>query len=159
MDGRSGLPSPPLATSHRDRTHPSPPVRALATTTGPRRKPRGFAFVEFYNPDDAEEARIKLDKTDVHGREIQVMFAQNRRKRPEEMSTMDRNRGGGGGGGGRYGGGGDRYGGGGGRDRDRYDDRRRDDRDYDRGRGRSRSRSRSPPRRRSRSRSRSRGRY
>ena len=91
MDGRSGLPSPPLASSHRDRTHPSPPVRALATTTtGTRRKPRGFAFVEFYNPDDAEEARVKLDKTDVHGREIQVMFAQNRRKRPEEMSTMDR---------------------------------------------------------------------
>ena len=93
------LPSRPC--SH---AHPPPhPVRAPALAPalalalalalappGPRRKPRGFAFVEFYSPDDAEEARVKLDKTDVHGREIQVMFAQNRRKRPEEMSNMDR---------------------------------------------------------------------
>lgn len=87
-------------------------------------KPRGFAFVEFYDKNDAEEAMRELDGKELNGRDLGVIVAQQRRKTPDQMRDLSR--------------GGSSRGGGG----------------YRGGRDRSRSRSRSPPRRRrSRSRS------
>lgn len=73
-------------------------------------RPRGFAFVEFYDRRDASDALDHLDRYEMDGREIAVVFAKDRRKTAEEM----RPRGGGGGGRDsrdRRGGGGDRRGG------------------------------------------------
>lgn len=75
---------------------------------------RGFGFVTFDAPADAERAMAEMDGTTLDGRTIRVNQAE------------DKPRGGGrgGGGGGRGGGGGGRGGrGGGGRDRDRDRDR------------------------------------
>ncbi|XP_064631515.1 serine/arginine-rich splicing factor 10-like isoform X4 [Lineus longissimus] len=107
------------------------------------RKTRGFAYIQFDDQDDAEDAKYGLDRKLMYGHELEIEFARGDRKTPNQMRSRERvprRRSpyyGGGGGGGRYG--------------DRYDDR------YDDRRGRYRSRSRSP-RRRSRSRSPYRGR-
>jgi len=96
------------------------------------RQPKGFAFVEFYNRRDADDAIDQLERYELDGRQLSIVHAKDRRKTPDEMRPRDRNRGG------RD----DRRGGGG------YDDRRYDDRGrgggYDDRRpvGRSRSRSR-----------------
>lgn len=55
-----------------------------------RREPRGFAFIQFEDSRDAEVAKDRLDRTDFLGREISVMYAQDRRKKPEEMMRRDR---------------------------------------------------------------------
>lgn len=77
-------------------------------------RPRGFAFVEFYDSRDAADALDHLDRYEMDGREIAVVFAKDRRKTADEM----RPRGGGGGRDSR-----DRRGGG--RDRERRDSRDR----------------------------------
>jgi len=77
-------------------------------------RPRGFAFVEFYDSRDAADALDHLDRYEMDGREIAVVFAKDRRKTADEM----RPRGGGGGRDSR-----DRRGGG--RDRERRDSRER----------------------------------
>jgi RNA recognition motif-containing protein len=64
-------------------------------------QPKGFAFIEYANPDMAREARDEMDRFKIKGRELEVVFAQERRKTPNEM----RGRSGGGGGGGGDGGG------------------------------------------------------
>lgn len=61
-------------------------------------RPRGFAFVEMSNDQDAQNAISDLDGTNLDGRNIKVNEAQERQPR-----------GGGGGGGGRGGGGGGRW--------------------------------------------------
>ena len=69
-------------------------------------RPRGFAFVEMSNNEEAEKAIQSINDTEIAGRAVRVNVA-----RPKE----DRPRGGGGGGGrGGFGGGG------GGRGRDRW---------------------------------------
>ena len=98
------------------------------------RRPRGFAYIQFDDPRDAEDAVYNLDRTRFFGRELEVEFARGDRKSPGQMRGKERVR--------RR----SPY--------SRYDD-------YDRHRHRSRSRSpyyrrsrsRSPRRRRSRSRS------
>ena len=72
-------------------------------------RPRGFAFVEFYDKRDAADAVDRLDRYEVDGRELAVVFAKDRRKTPEEMRPRggranSRDRRGGGGGGDRRGG-------------------------------------------------------
>lgn len=90
-------------------------------------QPKGFAFVEYSNLREAVEAREEMDRFVMKGRELEVVFAQERRKTPDEMRSRVVNlqnhpdEGGGGGGGRR-----DRGGGGGGGDRDRDRDRGRD---------------------------------
>ncbi|XP_010480064.1 PREDICTED: serine/arginine-rich SC35-like splicing factor SCL33 isoform X2 [Camelina sativa] len=102
--------------------------------------PRGFGFVQFVDPADAEDAKHHMDGYVLLGRELTVVFAEENRKKPTEMRARER---------------------GGGRFRDR---RRSPPRYYSRSRsppprrGRSRSRSGgyySPPPRRHHPRSRS----
>jgi len=95
------------------------------------RRPRGFAYVQYEDSRDAEDAQYHLDRTRFFGRELEIEFARGDRKSPGQMRGKDRND--------RRGYGSSRY--------DRDDDYRRG------GRRRDRSMSRSPRRSRSRSRS------
>jgi len=96
-------------------------------------RPKGFGFIEFKDPRDADNALNGLDGSEFMGREIQVCLSKESRKTPREMlhrerqypssyqpRDRDRDR--------------DRH-----RDRD-YDRRRDHDRDYDRDYGRGRDR-------------------
>eukprot|EP00004_Rigifila_ramosa_P013168 TRINITY_DN28_c0_g1_i1.p1 TRINITY_DN28_c0_g1~~TRINITY_DN28_c0_g1_i1.p1 ORF type:complete len:181 (+),score=15.44 TRINITY_DN28_c0_g1_i1:44-544(+) len=127
------------------------------------RRPPGYAFVDFEDPRDAEDAVRNLDGKEIKGKRCRVELARDPRDRRERGPPGGRNcyecgepghfarecpRRGGSGGRGGYGD----------RDRDRDRDRGYDRggygrRDDDRRRSRSRSRSRSPRRYRSRSRS------
>jgi len=66
-------------------------------------QPRGFGFVQFLEPRDAAEAQYCLDHQLISGREITVVFAEENRKKPQEMRTKERVRGRPGFGGGRRG--------------------------------------------------------
>ncbi|XP_024367966.1 uncharacterized protein [Physcomitrium patens] len=57
------------------------------------RQPRGFGFVQFLEPRDAAEAQYCLDHQLIQGREITVVFAEENRKKPQEMRTKERIRG------------------------------------------------------------------
>lgn len=52
-------------------------------------KPRGFAFVEFYDEEEAMEAMKDKDGAELDGREIGVIVAQERRKTPDQMRDLD----------------------------------------------------------------------
>ncbi len=88
-------------------------------------KSRGFAFIEFANPADAQKAVETFHGKDFQGRALTVNIARPKEDRPPRREGGGgggyRGGGGGGGGGGYRGGGGgrDREGGGGGRS-DRY---------------------------------------
>ena len=88
------------------------------------RRPRGFGFVKFANPEDADAAIRAMDGAEIDGARVEVVLAQESRKSPRTMRKSS-----------------DRYGGRGGR-RDRYDDRRGGYGYGDRRRSRSRSYSR-----------------
>ncbi|KJP90162.1 hypothetical protein AK88_00010 [Plasmodium fragile] len=49
------------------------------------RRPRGFGFVEYYEPQYAKEAMNILNHSKIDGNEIKIIIAQNRRKSPETM--------------------------------------------------------------------------
>lgn len=51
-------------------------------------QPRGFAFIEFNDSRDAREIKYQMDRTLFEGREIAVLFAQQKRKTPEEMRAL-----------------------------------------------------------------------
>ncbi|XP_055075684.1 serine and arginine rich splicing factor 10b [Misgurnus anguillicaudatus] len=87
------------------------------------RRPRGFAYIQFEDVRDAEDALHNLDRKWVCGRQIEIQFAQGDRKTPGQMKSKERDSP---------------------RSSSRYDD-------GDRGGRRRRSRSRSYDRRRSRS--------
>ncbi|XP_024377232.1 serine/arginine-rich SC35-like splicing factor SCL30A isoform X2 [Physcomitrium patens] len=55
--------------------------------------PRGFGFVQFLEPRDAAEAQYCLDHQLIAGREITVVFAEENRKKPQEMRIKERIRG------------------------------------------------------------------
>jgi FUS-interacting serine-arginine-rich protein 1 len=48
-------------------------------------QPKGFAFIEYATAALASEARDEMDRFVVKGRELEVVFAQERRKTPNEM--------------------------------------------------------------------------
>ena len=48
-------------------------------------QPKGFAFIEYATPAMAQEARNEMDRFVIKGRELEVVFAQERRKTPNEM--------------------------------------------------------------------------
>ncbi|XP_046576579.1 serine/arginine-rich splicing factor 12-like isoform X1 [Haliotis rubra] len=105
------------------------------------RRARGFAYIQFEDPRDADDALYHLDRTRFYGRELEIEFARGDRKTAGQMRSKERTRR-------------SPFGGHG------YDDHDRGDRGGRRRRSRSRSprrsRTRSPRRRRSYSRSRSR---
>ena len=54
------------------------------------REPRGFGFVQYYDPADAADAKYHLDGYVLLGREITVVFAEENRKKPSEMRERSR---------------------------------------------------------------------
>ncbi|KAI4370596.1 hypothetical protein MLD38_018934 [Melastoma candidum] len=56
-------------------------------------EPRGFAFVEFVDPQDAADAQYHMDGKSFAGRRISVVVAAESRKRPEEMRHRSGTRG------------------------------------------------------------------
>lgn len=48
-------------------------------------QPKGFAFIEYANIEMAREARDEMDRFRIKGCELEVVFAQERRKTPNEM--------------------------------------------------------------------------
>ncbi|KAK9846291.1 hypothetical protein WJX81_001037 [Elliptochloris bilobata] len=53
------------------------------------RRPRGFAFIEFVDERDAEDAMNGLDGRTWGGREITVVPSKKERKTPQEMKRLD----------------------------------------------------------------------
>jgi FUS-interacting serine-arginine-rich protein 1 len=47
--------------------------------------PKGFAFIEYADAGMAAEARDEMNRFVIKGRELEVVFAQERRKTPNEM--------------------------------------------------------------------------
>jgi RNA recognition motif-containing protein len=78
-------------------------------------RPRGFAFVEFENEEDAQKAIEKFNGHELGGRPLRVNPAEDRPRGGGGSRPRGGYSGGGGYGGGGFGGGGD-FGGGGGRD-------------------------------------------
>uniref|UniRef100_A0AAV1V431 RRM domain-containing protein n=1 Tax=Peronospora matthiolae TaxID=2874970 RepID=A0AAV1V431_9STRA len=54
------------------------------------KEPKGFAFVEFRSEHEADEARRNLDGMRIDGRDIRVVFAQERRKSTDQMRERER---------------------------------------------------------------------
>ncbi|TDH70751.1 uncharacterized protein CCR75_005101 [Bremia lactucae] len=54
------------------------------------KEPKGFAFVEFCSEHEAEDARGSLDGVCIDGRNIRVVFAQERRKSTDQMRERER---------------------------------------------------------------------
>ncbi|CAK9227357.1 unnamed protein product [Sphagnum troendelagicum] len=53
---------------------------------------RGFGFVQFLEAGDAAEAQYNMDHQLIGGREITVVFAEENRKKPQEMRLKDHTR-------------------------------------------------------------------
>ncbi|XP_018655468.1 putative serine/arginine rich splicing factor [Schistosoma mansoni] len=51
---------------------------------------KGYAFIEFENPRDAEDAHYYMDHTRFMGRDIEVEFTRGYRKTPAEMRLKER---------------------------------------------------------------------
>ncbi|XP_059195021.1 serine/arginine-rich splicing factor 10 [Centropristis striata] len=54
------------------------------------RRARGFAYIQFEDVRDAEDALHNLDHKWVCGRQIEIQFAQGDRKTPNQMKTKER---------------------------------------------------------------------
>ena len=63
------------------------------------RRPKPFAFVEFFKPEDAAVAKTEMDNREIRGSTVSVIYAEKGRKSADSMRKQD---GGGGGGGGGY---------------------------------------------------------
>ena len=55
-------------------------------------EPRGFGFEKFQNPNDAIEAKEYMNHKVIGGREVQIVFAEENKKTPQEMYTSSRTR-------------------------------------------------------------------
>merc|ERR1719272_2358030 len=53
------------------------------------KEPKGFCFCEFHDERDAHDALDAMDRKQLDGREVQVVFAQERRKSPDEMRNRE----------------------------------------------------------------------
>ncbi|XP_016357458.1 serine and arginine rich splicing factor 10b isoform X2 [Sinocyclocheilus anshuiensis] len=53
------------------------------------RRPRGFAYIQFEDVRDAEDALHNLDQKWVCGRQIEIQFAQGDRKTPGQMKSKE----------------------------------------------------------------------
>ncbi|SCM23278.1 serine/arginine-rich splicing factor 12, putative [Plasmodium chabaudi chabaudi] len=54
------------------------------------KEPRGFGFVEFYDPKDAEEALKEMNGSEIDGNRIEVFVAQKGRSDPRVMRYKER---------------------------------------------------------------------
>uniref|UniRef100_A0A0B6ZXA7 Serine/arginine-rich splicing factor 10 n=1 Tax=Arion vulgaris TaxID=1028688 RepID=A0A0B6ZXA7_9EUPU len=54
------------------------------------RRPRGFAYVQFEDPRDADDALYHLDRSRYYGRELEIEFARGDRKSPGQMRGKER---------------------------------------------------------------------
>ncbi|KAE8878150.1 hypothetical protein PF005_g13303 [Phytophthora fragariae] len=54
------------------------------------KEPKGFAFVEFRSEREADDARRNLDGVRIDGRDIRVVFAQERRKSTDQMREREK---------------------------------------------------------------------
>ncbi|XP_062211360.1 serine/arginine-rich SC35-like splicing factor SCL28 isoform X4 [Phragmites australis] len=54
------------------------------------RELRGFGFVKFRYPEDAAVAKQEMNHKVIGGREISIVYAEENRKTPQEMSTRTR---------------------------------------------------------------------
>ncbi|KAM9824199.1 uncharacterized protein ACB057_019013 [Neosynchiropus ocellatus] len=54
------------------------------------RQPRGFAYIQYPDVRDAEDALHSLDRKWVCGRQIEIQFAQGDRKTPHQMKAKER---------------------------------------------------------------------
>ncbi|XP_075995323.1 uncharacterized protein LOC142989618 [Genypterus blacodes] len=54
------------------------------------RQSRGFAYIQFEDVRDAEDALHSLDRKWVSGRQIEIQFAQGDRKTPNQMKSKER---------------------------------------------------------------------
>ncbi|XP_004514153.1 serine/arginine-rich SC35-like splicing factor SCL30A [Cicer arietinum] len=55
-------------------------------------EPRGFGFVQYVDPADAADAKYHMDGQILLGRELTVVFAEENRKKPQEMRARERGR-------------------------------------------------------------------
>ena len=49
------------------------------------KQPKGFAFIEFGSQEQARNAKEEMHRFQIKGRELEVVFAQEKRKTPGEM--------------------------------------------------------------------------
>lgn len=54
------------------------------------RRSRGFAYIQFEDARDAEDAMYNMDRYRFYGRELEVEFARGDRKTPSQMRVKDR---------------------------------------------------------------------
>ncbi|XP_800412.2 serine/arginine-rich splicing factor 10 [Strongylocentrotus purpuratus] len=54
------------------------------------REPRGFAYVQFDDIRDAEDAMYALDRYRFYGRELEIQYAEGDRKTPTQMRGKER---------------------------------------------------------------------
>ncbi|CAG5123315.1 unnamed protein product [Candidula unifasciata] len=54
------------------------------------RRPRGFAYLTFEDPRDADDALYHLDRSKYYGRELEIEFARGDRKSPGQMRGKER---------------------------------------------------------------------
>ncbi|CAM0873394.1 unnamed protein product [Alopecurus aequalis] len=54
------------------------------------KEPRGFGFIQYCDPEDAADAKYYMDGQVLFGREVTVVFAEENRKKPDEMRTRER---------------------------------------------------------------------
>ncbi|XP_006367599.1 serine/arginine-rich SC35-like splicing factor SCL33 isoform X3 [Solanum tuberosum] len=59
-------------------------------------EPRGFGFIQYLDPADATEAKYQMDGQVFQGRQLTVVFAEENRKKPQEMRARERGSGRGG---------------------------------------------------------------
>lgn len=55
-------------------------------------EPRGFGFIQYLDAADAEEAKYQMDGQVFQGRPLTVVFAEENRKKPQEMRARERGR-------------------------------------------------------------------
>lgn len=56
------------------------------------REPKGFGFIQYFDPEDASDAKYHMDGQMLLGREITVVFAEENRKKPSDMRARERTR-------------------------------------------------------------------
>ncbi|ONM21781.1 hypothetical protein ZEAMMB73_Zm00001d005739 [Zea mays] len=56
------------------------------------REPRGFGFIQYFDPEDASDAKYHMDGKMLLGREIAVVFAEENRKKPADIRAREKNK-------------------------------------------------------------------